>query len=429
MNFVEEKVELPPLSNIAFRGAFHILSKLRNAGHQAYIVGGAPRDILIRKYHKTVETNNTGSPQEWDIATSAPPDVVLSIFPHALKIGIRFGVVVVIRDGHRYEIATFRSDLGYVDGRHPTSVMFTNIIEDVKRRDFTINGLFLDIETKTIYDYVGGIEDIKKGIVKAIGDPMLRFKEDYLRMLRAVRFASQLNFRIDDETFKAIVKYAENISGVSAERICTELDKIMESRFPGYGFKLLKETNLMHMIFLELKNIDISKYANILDELRKDVSDIETLWAALFWGVSDRAIDIMKRLRFSNNRIKKILETIKCGKDISMLDYVSEAMQKRIIRQTQIKSAMNIIKAMEKATSRVGEGIRQAELCLQRWGEEDLFPPRLIDGNDVIACGIQRGPEVAKVLRAIEDAQLEGKIKTREDAIRFVKTWKLGKTG
>src|SRR3954469_4688219 len=218
-----------------------IVRKLRAAGHTAYFAGGCVRDLLRGQI-----------PKDIDIATDARPEVVQKIFPHTYAVGAHFGVIVVLENEFQFEVATFRSDGAYIDGRHPVEVHFATAEEDAARRDFTINGMFFDPEKDEVIDFVGGRADLERRLIRAIGDPAKRFDEDRLRMLRAVRFATVLGFEIDEKTWKAIVASAATVTQISSERIRDELVKIFLSPNRTRGWDLLDQSGLMRAVLPEM---------------------------------------------------------------------------------------------------------------------------------------------------------------------------------
>ena len=222
--------------------AEQICATLRSYGHQAYLVGGCVRDLVLGR-----------EPADYDVSTDARPERVQELFPHSLAVGAKFGVILVVEDGVQVEVATFRSDIGYSDGRHPDRVVYSDSPqEDVRRRDFTINGLLMDPATREVLDFVGGRADLRAGIVRAIGDPRLRFAEDKLRMMRAVRFAARFGFQIEPETMAAAQNLAAQITQVSPERIRDELTKLLTEGAARRGFELLDETGLLAVVLPDI---------------------------------------------------------------------------------------------------------------------------------------------------------------------------------
>ncbi|MFB3147508.1 MAG: CCA tRNA nucleotidyltransferase, partial [Thermodesulfobacteriota bacterium] len=239
-----ERVEkLKPFSSELLDTAKEVVSELRNAGHKAYCVGGCVRDTLLKI-----------APKEYDITSSATPEEVSKIFPHTVPIGVTFGVILVIIGQYKFEVATFRKDQSYSDGRHPDSVTYSTLEqEDVLRRDFTINGMLYDPIEEEVIDHVGGIDDLENKIIRTIGDPYERFNEDKLRMMRAVRFNSRYNFELDLNTFQAIEKLAPEITQVSSERIRDEIIKIITQKNPGHGLKMLSECGLLKYVLSDVE--------------------------------------------------------------------------------------------------------------------------------------------------------------------------------
>ncbi|NOZ02624.1 MAG: CCA tRNA nucleotidyltransferase, partial [Deltaproteobacteria bacterium] len=259
----------PPWDDPAFQGARWVVEVLREAGNDAWIVGGAVRDLIMGL-----------RPVDFDIATSARPEAVMALFRRTVPVGVQFGVVRVLWKDMEYEVATFRSDHGYSDGRRPDAVVFTDLARDVGRRDFTMNGLILDPETGDVTDLVGGLEDIEAGLIRAIGVADRRFEEDRLRPLRAIRFAAQTGFEIEKNTLEAISDSAPGTDAVSSERVRDELSKMLASNRPGKGLCLAESTGVLPIILPELAVTDCKHLAATLDRLAK--SPLEVLWAALF---------------------------------------------------------------------------------------------------------------------------------------------------
>src|SRR5262252_5736529 len=226
------------------KGAREVAARLRAAGYIAYFAGGCVRDMVRRL-----------APKDYDIATDARPEVVQKLFPRTYAVGAHFGVIIVLEDDFQFEVATFRSDEAYIDGRHPTAVHFSSPEEDARRRDFTINGMFYDPVAEEVIDFVGGRADIAAKLVRAIGDPAQRFAEDRLRMLRAVRFATVLDYQIDAKTWEALLANAGSINQISAERIRDELVKIFVSPHRGHGWDLLDASGLMRAILPEIETM------------------------------------------------------------------------------------------------------------------------------------------------------------------------------
>src|SRR5712671_1572316 len=273
--------------------AIEIIQKLRDARYEAYLVGGCVRDMVMGL-----------EPADYDIATSAHPEQIMKLFPRTEAIGAQFGVVLVIHHGHPFEVATFRSDEAYVDGRRPTGVVFTDAKSDVLRRDFTINGLLFDPVERNILDYVSGRQDIDAKIVRAIGDPAKRFEEDKLRILRAIRFGARLGYAIEPETWKAVCAMAPQVQQVSVERIQGELVRILTEGQAGHGFQLLQDSGLLPEVLPEVQwSTHLAKCLELLE--REAVKELAV--AVLLHDLdADRARSVVERLKFSRAEINHI---------------------------------------------------------------------------------------------------------------------------
>ena len=288
-----------------------IIRKLRNKGYQAYFAGGCVRDMLIGRKAK-----------DYDVATNAMPSQVVELFPKTLEIGAQFGVIMVVKNKATVEVATFRSEEKYEDGRHPGEIKFTNVREDALRRDFTINGLYYDPIEDKVMDFVNGQADLKRKIIRAIGNPQERFTEDYLRILRAIRFSSQLDFEIEDETFKAVVANAEMLKNISKERIAAELEGILTSDGRIKGIELLLKSKIDSIIFRGISSQNIKDSLATLGAIENSIGFTLAL-AAIFSRCSIKiAICNCKSLKLSNHQLKEIkfmLENINMlNSDISL---------------------------------------------------------------------------------------------------------------
>ena len=284
-----------PNDNPALKGARRIARMLSAAGFEAWLAGGSVRDLLMGR-----------TPMDFDIATSARPEQVIAIFDRTIPVGVRFGVVIVRMYGFDYEVATFRSDIGHSDGRRPDDVRFTDLHEDVKRRDFTMNGIVCDPVSGCVVDLVGGIDDIRNGVIRAIGDPAERFREDRLRQMRAIRFAAQTGFSIEPATLAAVAENAPFIVKVSAERIAEEYRKLLESGDPARGLELAARTGTLNHTIPELS----ADAAGSAVELARRLSGgpIELMWAAVLQSLDpQKAGDVLRRLRRSNAMIDSVV--------------------------------------------------------------------------------------------------------------------------
>ena len=425
--------------------ALAIVRRLREAGHDAFWVGGCVRD-LVRGV----------APKDFDIVTSARPEEVQALFPRTAPVGARFGVVIVIENGRPYEVATFRTESDYDDGRHPSRVAFATAEEDVRRRDFTVNGLLMDPETGRIIDYVEGRRDIERRLIRTIGDPDERFAEDRLRMLRAVRFAAALDYAIDAETYDAIKKQASAIRGISAERIREELSRVLTSGGARRGMELLAETGLLVELLPEvaaLKGVeqppafhpegDVWEHTLRAIALLPDGADVRLAWGALlhdvgkaetrsedaagihFYGHTRRgeeiAAGILARLRFSGEERSTVLALI--GQHMLFMN-VREMRPNRLKRFLRIPD-FTLHLELHRLDCLASHGyLDNYDFCrekLTEYSAEVLRPPRLLTGDDLIGMGYTPGPVFKEILHAVEDAQLGGEIATPGEARSLVR--------
>ena len=434
------------------KNADAIVGKLKEAGFDAYFVGGCVRDSLLGKI-----------PGDYDIVTSALPDHIISLFPHTAAIGAKFGVVAVIIEGHPYEVATFRSDDIYEDGRRPVQVHFSTAREDVYRRDFTVNGLLINPATGEIIDYVDGRKDVKKKIIRTIGNPEERFNEDYLRMLRAIRFAANLDFAIEPDTKSSIESNAAKIKQISAERLQEELGKILRRGGARRGFELMAQTGILKEILPEIARLqkveqpprfhpegDVWQHTlMMLELLPKEDSRANLLlaWASLlhdagkaitrtedengvhFYGHvqsgEEIADNIMRRLRFSRAHLETVLNLIHYHMVFMNVRKMRPGRLKRFLRMPDFDLHLELHRLDCLASHGMLENYEFCRDQLQLLAAEDLNPPRLLNGNDLIALGFIPGKIIGQILQELENEQLEGRIATREEAEKFVeKNWK-----
>ncbi|HVP46939.1 MAG TPA: CCA tRNA nucleotidyltransferase [Bryobacteraceae bacterium] len=424
--------------------ARQIVAKLKASGHQAYFVGGCVRDLLLG-----------GEPKDYDVATDARPAEITALFPDSDLVGAHFGVVLVRASGAQVEVATFRSDHAYVDGRHPVSVEFENDPrQDVLRRDFTINALLLDPDRDEVLDFVGGRDDLRKRLVRAIGDPETRFREDHLRLLRAVRFAARLDYKIETGTKAAIQRLHHLILKVSAERIRDELIRILTEGRARRGFELLDETGLLAEILPEvaaMKGVaqppeyhpegDVWIHTLLLLEKLQNPSPALAMGALLhdvgkpptfrvaerirFDGHVEKGVEIataiMNRLRFSNDQIRQATALVANHMRFKDVPQMKESTLKRFLRLENFPEHLELHRL--DCLSSHGH-LDHYELMKHKWEEMppgELKPAPLITGQDLIAAGYQPGPAFARILAAVEDAQLESRIWTREEALALVR--------
>ncbi len=434
------------------------MSRLRAEGYAAYFAGGCVRDLLLGR-----------EPQDFDVATNARPDVVLEMFPRTFSVGAHFGVVLMADDldGGKIvtEVATFRNDGAYSDGRHPDAVRFSDSAEeDVKRRDFTINGMLLDPmllrETGdlagSVLDFVGGREDLAAGLVRAIGEPRLRFEEDKLRMLRAVRFAARFGFAIEGRTAAAIRALAAKIEQVSRERVRDELTKMLTEGRARRAFELLDETGLLGEVLPEIAKMqgveqppqfhpegDVWLHTLLLLEKLPAGCSPTLAWGALLHDVGkpatfrrapDRirfdghvevgvriAEEILRRLRFSLDETRQILALVENHMRFGDVQRMKESTLKRFFRLPKFEEHLAL--HWMDASSSFGdlENYRFAKERYEAIPVEEMRPRPLVTGDDLIAAGYRPGPQFKEMLALAEDAQLEGRITSREEGLRLIR--------
>ncbi len=427
------------------RLATDVVRRLRAAGHEAYLAGGCVRDRLLGR-----------EPQDYDVATSAPPEAVQGLFPRTIPVGAQFGVILVVERGARFEVATFRSDDAYVDGRRPSAVHFGSAQDDACRRDFTINALFEDPLTGEIHDFVEGVADLRAGVIRAIGDATARIAEDRLRMLRAVRFAARLGFRIDPATRAAVVAAAPTLPDMAAERIGDEVVKILTEGSARRGFELLDATGLLPVVLPEVARMhgvaqspdhhpegDVWEHTLLLlDQLAPGVPETLALGALLhdvakplcadrkgdritFYGHptigANLAVEICQRLRRSRATWERVDYLVRHHLRLVQAPEMRLATLKKMLGEDGFPELSRLARLDALASS--GD-LRFVLFCERRkaeLGAEALRPPRLLGGTDLLALGYRAGPRIGEILRALEDAQLEGEVRTREDAEALVR--------
>lgn len=391
--------------------ALEITRKLRDAGFEALWAGGCVRDQLLG-----IE------PKDYDVATNARPEQVQELFGkrRTLAIGASFGVIAVLKKGCLpVEVATFRSDGAYVDGRRPTSVQFTTAEQDAQRRDFTINGMFFDPLANKVIDYVGGQIDLKEGVIRAIGDPSARFAEDKLRMLRAVRFATTLGFELDRATFAAVQEMAPEMTVISAERIGAELTRLLVHPRRSHGVTLLHVAGLLSVLLPELAgeaendSTDWRKTLAVLANLESQ--KLGTAFAALL-GESGKQINLAqvgRRFRFANSDVELANWLLKNLPNVANAELLSWPQLQRILVHENSAELLSLGRASFGTNH---QGVRHCEECLQL-PQEKLNPAPLLTGDDLVRQGYEPGPYFAKVLNAVRDSQLEEKVTTLPEAL------------
>ena len=422
-----------------------IVRRLREAGHQALFAGGCVRDSLMGK-----------TPHDFDIATSARPQQVQALFPRTIAVGAQFGVILVVEEGRDYQVATFRSDGTYLDGRHPRSVSFTTPEGDARRRDFTINGLFYDPIEGKVLDFVGGREDLETRTLRAIGNPAERFAEDRLRLLRAVRFATVLDFTIEPDTWNALCAAVETIHDVSAERIRDELVKIFASPQRLRGFDLLDASGLMEELLPEIEPLrgceqppdfhpegDVFVHTRLMLALLPKDASVLLVLATLFHdlgkpptmerdqtgrirfsgheSVSAQMTEkIMRRLRFSNEEIVATTAMVQNHMVFKDVQNMRVSRLKRFLARPTFDDELELHRVDCLASHGNLDNYEFLKRRSEDLANEPLIPPPLVTGHDLIALGWKPGPKFKAVLDAVQVRQLEGILRTREEAITWV---------
>ena len=448
--------------------AISIIKTLRQHGFQAYLAGGCVRDLLLNR-----------EPADYDVATSATPNEVMEIFPESYAVGAQFGVVLIpqnssvpsvppvvnavsenyqrSRENTTVEVATFRSDHGYTDGRHPDAVRFSqDPREDVIRRDFTINGMMLDPITNDVLDLVGGRKDLESGIIRAIGDPEQRFAEDKLRMLRAIRFAARFEYEIEQQTLAAIKRHAHEIQLVSRERVRDELTRMLTEGHAHRAFLLLDETGLLSEILPEISAMkgveqppefhpegDVFVHTLMLLDYLPQPCPSTLAWGALLHDVGKpatfrRAPDrirfddhvevgvkiaeaICRRLRFSRDDTEQILALIDNHMRFGHVARMKESTLKRFMRLPGFDQHLALHRADSLASHGNLSTYEYLQEKLHQTPQENIRPHSLVNGNDLIAEGYKPGPKFREILEAVEDAQLEGRLQSHDAALEYVK--------
>lgn len=394
--------------------ATSVARRLREAGYEAVFAGGCVRDMLMGR-----------EPTDYDIATSALPEQVQGLFRRTQKVGAKFGVVLVKLGSHLIEVATFRTDLEYQDGRRPVGVVFASPEADALRRDFTINGMFLDPFSDAVIDYVGGRADIDARLVRAIGNPDARFAEDHLRLVRAVRFAARLTFDIEASTFAAIRRHAPEIARIAPERIRMELEKILahESRARGVG--LLMESGLAP--YLWLGAAQAQPYAQtalpILAAL-PPAARFECALAAILLNAPVECVEnCCDGLRCSNQVRSSVLWLHRHAEAADQPDQLSLAGLKRLMAAAEYQDWLHLFEARCKAVP--GEEWRLKELShrANQIAPDRVAPPPLLSGHDLAGLGLEPGPMYKKILDAVYEEQLNEQIETHEQAIARARDW------
>jgi poly(A) polymerase len=444
-------VDLPAsLADARRKDAIAIASRLREAGFEALLCGGSVRDALLGR-----------TPADYDVATSATPEEGARLFPEAVLVGARFGVLVLPREAGDVELATFRSDARYVDGRHPEGVTFSDPPTDAQRRDFTVNGLFEDPGTGAILDYVGGREDLARRLLRAIGDPEARFREDHLRILRAVRFAAQLDFAIAPRTWEAVRDLAPLVDDVSAERIRDELAKLLRHG-RGRALRLLRDANLLERILPEIHAMqgveqplqfhpegDVFVHTClVLDGARlpegPPADQAVLLWACLLHDVAKPPTQttdpdgrirfnghdalgvpmseaVLERLKLPRRVIERVGALIKAHIQIASTPRMRPHKLRRFLADEDIELHLRLHEADSGAAHGDRTILRFCRDKLAEYAREPLVPPPLLTGKDLLAMGYRPGPRMGEILRWVQDVQLDENLQDADEAARRVR--------
>ena len=429
----------------ARESATELARALRDAGHLALFAGGCVRDGLLQR-----------EPKDYDIATSATPQQVLKLFPKSNEVGAHFGVVIVKHHDHHIEIATFRTDGSYSDGRRPDHVAFSTPEHDAQRRDFTINGLFEDPFSGEIIDHVGGLADLKNGILRAIGDPTQRFTEDSLRLMRAVRFATTLNFSLEPDTWGAVCELAPLLGRISPERIRDELVKMLLLPHRARAFELLTESQLFAQFWPEVMQLvgcdqppewhpegDVFTHTKIMLEMLGLDVPIERALAVMLHDIAKpptRTVDeadgrirfnghdalgavmseeMLRRLRFSNDVIEAVVPMVARHMQFMHVQQMRVAKLKRFMASPRFDDELELHRVDCASSNGFTDNLYFLLEKREEFSREPLIPPPLISGRDLITHGLKPSPLFSEILSEIETEQLEGRLHTREQALEF----------
>jgi poly(A) polymerase len=428
------------------QAAKRVVERLRSQGFQAVYAGGCVRDRLLGVV-----------PHDYDVATNARPEQVESLFSRTVSVGAQFGVIVVLEGKEEIQVATFRGDGAYHDGRHPESIHYTDAEEDARRRDFTVNGLFFDPIEEKILDFVGGQRDLEQRLLRAIGNPSERFAEDKLRLLRAVRFATTLGFKIDPTTWNAVKQSASEIHAVSAERIREELSKILLSPNRVRGFDLLDESGLLREILPEIEALkgcdqppefhpegDVFIHTRLMLSLLAPDASLPLVLSVLFHDLgkpATRTVDetgrirfnghegestrmslhLLQRFRFPNEVIDAVLPAVRLHMSFKDVPKMKISTLKRMMARPTFDEELEL----HRVDCLGSHGLLDNHALLiakrEEFGNEPLIPPPLVTGHDLIALGWKPGKHFAEVLEAIQTRQLEGLLSSREEALAWIR--------
>ena len=423
-----------------------IVERLRAKGFEALYAGGCVRDQLLGL-----------TPHDYDVATNARPEQVEALFPRTVPVGVQFGVIIVLEQGAEIQVATFRGDGAYHDGRHPESVRYTDAEGDSRRRDFTVNGLFFDPIEERILDFVEGRRDLESRLLRAIGDPSERFAEDKLRLLRAVRFATTLGFEIDPDTWREILVWSPEIHAVSAERIREELVKILLSPNRLRGFDLLDESGLLRQVLPEMEALkgcdqppefhpegDVFVHTRLMLSMLAPDASLPLVLSVLFHDIgkpATRVVDetgrirfnghegvsagmtlrLLQRLRFPNEVIDAVIPAVRLHMSFKDVPNMRVATLKRMMARPTFEEELELHRVDCLASHGMLDNHAMLIAKREEFGRAPLIPEPLITGHDLIALGMKPGPEFAEMLMSVQTRQMEGTLNTRDEALAWIK--------
>lgn len=388
-----------------FKTALHLIQTLQGKGFQTVLAGGSVRDSLLGR-----------TPKDLDIATAAPPEVVESSFSHTLAIGKEFGTIVVVEGQENFEVTTFRREGPYTDGRHPDHVEFTDMIEDAKRRDFTVNALFYDPVKTEVLDFVGGAKDLSKRILRTVGDPEERFFEDRLRMLRAPRFVAQLGFVLDDMALRAIQNNSELLVKVSAERVFNEMRRLLSAPFVANGLHVLRMAKLEEVVWPEMARANLERFKNFTPLLSWE----NAFAAVMLLAECESAETRLRAWKASRESIRRV-QSLMDGCRILMNSSSTRAQRVRVLGGENFAEILLLTQGFlhgesDVILSWIGEFLKVS-------GKTGALPQPLLNGQDLLSAGMVPGEKMGLLLKALYEEQLEGKIKSKAEALEKIKKY------
>jgi len=389
-----------------------VIRRLHAEGYQALLAGGCVRDMLLEQ-----------RPKDYDVATNALPATVTGLFERTLTVGEQFGVVVVLLGGRQIEVATFRSDAAYTDGRRPSGVVFTDARHDAQRRDFTINGMFMDPLEDRLIDYVGGQRDLKAGLIRAIGNAEARFAEDHLRILRAVRFACRLGFDIEASTFDAMQRHAEHLCRISPERVAAELEMILVDPNRVRGLTLARQSGIAAVVLRPLGDQQLDEGMVVVEQLPRHCSFAMAL-AALLTGCDGSVMNKICRALRTSNEVRRQAHWLLTHRQ-SLLGAIplSKGRLKQWLAEPLFEPLVDLARCVLRATAADEAVLDILHSQIRDLGDEPVAPPRLLDGHDLMRLGVSRGPMLGQALDELYLAQLEGHVGNKAEARSWVDAW------